>query len=155
MPQIVKGGKYIFGLSIIRKNGEIRIPDEALLEYGLVTNERVILISGSKTSGGFGVIRKENLEQSKLKIVLIQNPKLASFQIDEGSIIKFKERLFSWVPFHKNGLIVLPRATLQAFEINAGDHLFAARGSGLAIAMIIKGPIIEEAKKHPEIRVFS
>ena len=54
MPQLVKGGKYIFGWAKIGNNGEIRIPPEAYHEYDLKKDKNSILFSGSKTSGGFG-----------------------------------------------------------------------------------------------------
>jgi len=37
MPQLVKGGKYVFGWSIISEYGGILIPEEALHEYQQVS----------------------------------------------------------------------------------------------------------------------
>lgn len=34
MPQLNKGGKFVFGLSVIRPDLTIHIPPQALLEYG-------------------------------------------------------------------------------------------------------------------------
>lgn len=33
MPQLVKGGKYIFGWAVVQNDGRIKIPDEAFTEY--------------------------------------------------------------------------------------------------------------------------
>jgi len=55
MPHITKGGKFVFGWSKIQENGLIRLPDQAIQEYKLEPNSKVILISGSRTSGGFSV----------------------------------------------------------------------------------------------------
>jgi hypothetical protein len=62
MPQLAKGGKYVFGWSKVGDQGEIVIPLEALEEYNLTTDKNVILMSGSKTSGGFGLTMAESLK---------------------------------------------------------------------------------------------
>ena len=66
MPQLVKGGKYVFGWSVVSKDYRIVIPEEAMLEYRMEPREMVILLSGSKTSGGFSVARKSVLKESNL-----------------------------------------------------------------------------------------
>ncbi|MEW6558549.1 MAG: hypothetical protein AB1349_14565, partial [Elusimicrobiota bacterium] len=55
MPRIAKGGKYVFGWSKVGKIGRIVIPKEAMKEYKFEVRERVILMSGSRRSGGFGI----------------------------------------------------------------------------------------------------
>ena len=41
MPQLVKGGKYIFGWSKVGKEGKIKIPPEAYEEYNLKKDKYV------------------------------------------------------------------------------------------------------------------
>ena len=53
MPQITKGGKFIFGISHIREDLTIQIPEQAVHEYALTDIENIILITGSKATGGF------------------------------------------------------------------------------------------------------
>ena len=53
MPQISKGGKFIFGISHIREDLTIQIPEQAVHEYALTDIENIILITGSKATGGF------------------------------------------------------------------------------------------------------
>ena len=154
MPQLSKGGKYVFGWSRIHADGGVYIPDEAEREYRLKPNERVILISGSKRSGGFVVAKKSLVEQSAMAAVLTQTPTLAQFQIEEGQTIKFKGRLYGWVRMHPKGLIVLPSHTLEVFHIKPGDRLLSIRGSNIAFVMGAKGPIIEKAREYAEILVF-
>jgi hypothetical protein len=55
MPQLSKGGKYVFGWSKIQKDARIRLPDQAIQEYGLIPGDPIILMSGSKTSGALCV----------------------------------------------------------------------------------------------------
>ena len=154
MPQISKGGKYIFGWSKIRKNGGVLIPDEAVQEYRLGPREKVILVSGSKASGGFVVAKKVLLEHSEISNVLEKNPDLAQFQMDEGEVVKFKGRLYCWVGLRGKGLIVLPAHTREAFNVKSGDALLSIRGSNIAFVMGVKGPIIEKAREHLEIDVY-
>lgn len=58
MPQVSKGGKYIFGYSLIGQGLDIQLPPQAMREYGITLEGKVYLIPGSKTSGGFSVTRK-------------------------------------------------------------------------------------------------
>jgi len=155
MPQISKGGKYVFGWSKIRADGGVLIPNEALQEYHLEAGERVILISGSKTTGGLLVAKKSMLERSEISDVLAKNPSLAHFQIEEGKTIRYKGRLYGWAALQEPGLIVLPAHALATFNLKTGGCLLSIRGSNLAFVLGVKGPIIEEARKHPEVVTFA
>lgn len=48
MPQLNKGGKFVFGLSVIRPDLTIHIPPQALLEYDATRDGKVIIFTGSK-----------------------------------------------------------------------------------------------------------
>lgn len=48
MPQMNKGGKYVFGISEIKDDGTVRFPSEAVTEYGIASEGRVYLFTGSK-----------------------------------------------------------------------------------------------------------
>ena len=128
MPQLAKGGKWVFGWVVVGQDCEIRIPPEAWSEYGFQIQDDILFTRGSRRSGGFGVGRREVLAGSP-----IQARALA-----EGRIIKL-------------GMVSLPR-TLGA---QPGERLLAARGSGLALGFLQRGPIYAEALKHPELEVFS
>ncbi len=154
MPQLSKGGKYVFGWSKIRADGGIQVPEEALEEYHLEPGEKVILISGSKTTGGFLVAKKSMIEGSEISGVLAKNPVLANFQIEEGKTIRYKGRRYGWANLHAQGLILLPEHALKTFVVRPGDCLLSIRGSNLAFVMGVKGPIIEAARRHSEIKVF-
>lgn len=70
MPQVTKGGKYIFGWSKIGDDLGIRFPQIAIDEYSMTSEGRVFLISGSKKTGGFVVSRKGLLYNSKIGNIL-------------------------------------------------------------------------------------
>jgi bifunctional DNA-binding transcriptional regulator/antitoxin component of YhaV-PrlF toxin-antitoxin module len=153
MPQLVKGGKHTFGWSRVGDSGRIRIPPEALKEYGLRESERLIVVSGSRTSGGFGLASRESLEGSPLGVGGALCPDIAGFRASEGEVVDCQGRPFCWVQL-RDGCIDVPPATLQEYGIRVGDKLLVIRGSGLAIGFAARGRIVEEALKHSELAVF-
>lgn len=154
MPQLARGGKYVFGWSVISEDGGILIPEEAGQEYQFESGERVILIPGSNTSGGFSIASKSLLEQSRLRDILIRNPDLAEFLVKEGNVIDINGKNLCWVTIHGNGLLQLPPHTLEAYGVKSGNYLLVVRGSYIGIGMAVKGPLVEEARKHSELAVF-
>jgi len=129
MPQLAKGGKWVFGWVIVSPQGEITIPPEAFAEYGFQPGETVLFLRGSRRSGGVIIGRPEKLAQSKVS--------LASRVVARGSI-------------QVGGRVMLP----QAAGIAPGNRLLAVRGSGLALTVLAYGPIYEEAQKHAELNTF-
>jgi len=154
MPQLVKGGKHVYGLSKVGENGSIVIPPEAAEEYGFRDGDRVILMSGSRTSGGFGLTKPDIVGKSQLSLLAESLPDLFAFRIPEAKPVSHKGRLFCWTKIMPGSRIVVPPDTLSGYGIGAGDLLAAGRGSFLSIAFIVRGRIMEEARKHPELPVF-
>ena len=52
MPQMNKGGKFVFGLSLIQAGGTVQLPAQAIAEYSIAAEGRVYLFTGSKVTGG-------------------------------------------------------------------------------------------------------
>jgi hypothetical protein len=150
MPQLVKGGKYIFGLSKIGGNGAIAIPPEACEEYGFIDGDRVVLFNGSRTSGGFIVTKFDIIKKSKPGPMFMNVPGLVEYRIPENEIIKYRGRLFCWSTVIPGGCIRLPEAILDAYRIKRGGLLATGRGSHLGLAFIARGMVHNEALKHPE-----
>jgi hypothetical protein len=153
MPQLVKGGKNAFGWSIVNDRGEIIIPPDAWIEYGLVQNEIAILMTASQTSGGFVLSRYEIFKNSPISRVLQTYPEINERTIPEGEFIKFNQRYYCWRQVG-NQKVTVPFATLEKFGIIKGSHLLSIRGSHIGLSFIVKGPIIEEARQHPELMVL-
>ena len=130
MPQLVKGGKWIFGWVVVGSNCEIPIPPEAFTEYGFQSGETVFFIRGSRTSGGFSIGRSEKLVQSKIDLRLRG--------LGQGTIDQVRP-------------LVLP----PDIGLKPGDRLLVGRGSGLALGFLQRGPIFEEAQKHTELEIFT
>jgi len=53
-----------------------------------------------------------------------------------------------------DGCITVPLKTLKQYGINVGNHLLSVRGSRLALAFCVKGPLIDEAKQYPSLTLF-
>jgi len=154
MPQLVKGGKYVYGWSKVSAKGKIAIPDEAKEEYNLAACDKAILLPGSKRSGGFGLTTKELLKNSRLHVLLDNCPALAEFQEPEGRAVKINGKTCCWIKLNQDGSITVPLGTLKIYGINAGDLLLSVRGSNVALGFPVRGPIIDEAKKHFDIELF-
>ena len=127
MPQLSKGGKWIFGWVVVGHNREIRIPPEACLEYGFQAQDDVLFTRGSRPSGGFGLGSRQTLAG---KPVL--------------------PRVFAQGILSGQGRVILP----QAVETQPGERLLIGHGSGLALGFLQRGPIHEEALYHPELEFF-
>ncbi len=126
MPQLAKGGKWVFGWVVVSPQGEITIPPEAYREYGFQAGEQVILMRGSRSSGGFSVGRVDRVPS------LLRKRALAQAQMGE-----------------QGQVAVPPESGAQP-----GERLLVVRGSGLALGFLAQGPIYEEALKHPELVTF-
>jgi bifunctional DNA-binding transcriptional regulator/antitoxin component of YhaV-PrlF toxin-antitoxin module len=154
MPQLVKGGKHAYAWSKVHKNGRIVVPKDALTEYGLDAVNKVILMSASKTSGGFAITTRSLLKNSKLSLILDNAPQLAQFELPEAETVKVATKTYCWVNLNKKGEFTVPVKTLKKYGVRPEDQLLSVRGSCVALSFIVKGPIIEEAKKHSELRVL-
>jgi bifunctional DNA-binding transcriptional regulator/antitoxin component of YhaV-PrlF toxin-antitoxin module len=153
MPQLVKGGKHAYGWSCVGDKGRIILPPEAMEDYRLKESERLFLVPGSQTSGGFGLAPQESLERSPLGIVMDTHPELKEFRIAEGEVIVNRGKAYCWAQLRHSSIKISPR-TLEHYGIKIGDQLLVIRGSGLAIGFVVRGPIVEEALKHDELEVF-
>lgn len=126
MPQLVKGGKWVFGWVIVGLQGELTIPPEAWDEYGLQPGEEAVFLPGSRSSGGFGLSTPRLLARAAGPL---HTRTLAGGHIGE------------------DGQLVVP----PAVGMRPGSRLLAVRGSGRALGFVARGPIYDEALKHPEL----
>jgi hypothetical protein len=151
MPQLVKGGKYTFGWCRVGDGGEITVPPEALREYRLEGVREVILVPGSRTSGGFGIATAESLQGSPLAATLRGDP---THEVPKGGAVEERVR-----PYHRatmrDGRLTVPPEVLARYGIRPGDRILCIRGSGRAIGFAVRGPIVEEAQRHPELHTFA
>ena len=147
MPKMTKGGKYIFGWSRIRVNGELIFPRMAVDEYNLQEETYIYIVSGSKQTGGFCVMTDPLLSHSKLKNILKENSSLADRSLSEGELIAYKGRKYGWLSLKEN-TVYLSNDLMKMLEIKVGDKLLAIRSSDIAFTMGVKGRLIEKANGY-------
>lgn len=155
MPQMNKGGKFIFGKSTIREDGMLQFPEQAIKEYNITADGKVYLFTGSKSTGGFCVTRKGLLEPSKLGHILTETPELREYTIKAGTFIKYKGRFYTWTEISDDGQIILTNEMQIFLKIKVGMRLLSIRSSNIAFTMGAYGPLVEESIKHEnEIPIY-
>lgn len=155
MPQMNKGGKFIFGKSIIRDKGLLQFPEQAIREYDITAEGKVYLFTGSKSTGGFCVTRKGLLAPSKLGHILADMPSLGEYLSEPGEFIRYKGRSYAWVEITPVGRIILTEESMAFLEIGIGMKLLSIRSSNIAFTMGAYGRLVEESMKHErEICVY-
>ena len=148
MPQMNKGGKFIFEKSLIRSDLTIHIPTQAIKEYNSTAEGKIYLFTGSKITGGFCVTRKGLLEPSKLGHILTDNPALQNYQTAESEFIRYKGRSYCWVNISENGVIQLNQQILDFLNLKIGIELLSIRSSDIAFTMDATGPLLERADNY-------
>ena len=150
-----KGGKFIFGKSLIRENGSLQLPEQAVREYDIASEGKVYLFTGSKSTGGFCVTRKGLLAPSKLGHILEETPSLKDYAAEQGGFVRYKGRSYAWAEISEGGRIVLSDAMLAFLRLERGMKLLAIRSSDIAFTMGAYGRLVEESMRHEdEIPVY-
>ncbi len=156
MPQINKGGKFIFGRSVIREDGSLQLPPQAIEEYGITLEQKVYLFTGSKSTGGFCVTRKGLLAPSKLGHILTDTPSLLHYTSECGQFIRYKGRSYCWVAITAAGQITLTPEMMDFLQLRPEMQLLSIRSSDIAFTMGAKGPLLEQAAAYEgDIPIFS
>lgn len=151
MPQLVKGGKWVFGITLVNNSGSIIVPPDAVAEYGFVSGERLVAMDASKTSGGFVLCRPGKLLSSRLTTII----EAVHHLLDTGeSMITTGTRTLVTGVFNHNGAITLPLEGLLRYSVKPGGRLVVGRGSNTGLSFLARGPIVAEAMRHPELPVF-
>lgn len=129
MPQLVKGGKWVFGWVLVGPDRQIKIPPAAFKEFKFQPGEAIIFTRGSRSSGGCGVGRREFINSNEVMPL----------------------RGFADGVMGESSQIVLP----EALDVEPGERLLVVRGSRYALGLLKFGLIVEEARRHPELEVFA
>ena len=152
MPRIAKGGKYVFGWSLVGESGRIVLPPEAVEEYGFHAGDKVILMSGSRTSGGFGVSLPALLKKTRIFSTL--PTELVRFRAPRGEILRGGRRALCWTTIKSDGSITVPLETLRAYGTEPGARLLSVRGSYLALGFLARGPLVGIAMRYSGLHTF-
>lgn len=131
MPRLVKGAKWTYGWVVIGPDSEIVIPPEAWREFGFQAGDEMVFTPGSRRSGGFAVSTPELMAEVSEKMGGAELRGLARGRFEDG-----------WVT-------VPPEV-----GVKPGNKLLTVCGSRYGLGFVAKGPIYEEAVKHPELECF-
>ena len=145
MPQMNKGGKFIFGESVIRPDGRVQFPPQAIAEYHIASEGKVYLFTGSKVTGGFCVTRQGLLLPSKLGHILTDTPLLLRYEAPAGTFIPYTGRSYCWAAVSASGEIALTEEMLAFLQLEPGMRLLSIRSSDIAFTMGAKGPLLKKA----------
>ena len=145
MPQMNKGGKFIFGESVIRPDGRVQLPLQAVDEYRIASEGTVYLFTGSKITGGFCVTRQGLLLPSKLGHILTETPALLTYDAPGGAFLPYKGRSYCWIAISESGEITLTEEMMAFLHLKPGMRLLGIRSSDIAFTMGAKGPLLEKA----------
>jgi len=148
MPQLSKGGKFVFGKSLIRPDRSIRFPPQAVEEYGTASEGAVYLFSGSKSTGGFCVTRRGLLLPSKIGCILEDCPTLRDYLLPQGELVRYKGRRYCWLAISSSGVIRLTERMMDELSLQVGMELLSIRGSDVAFVMGAKGPLLQHAADY-------
>lgn len=148
MPQLNKGGKYVYGLSEISIEKKIQLPPELLLQYPITSERRIIIFTGSKVTGGFCVTTKQILSNSKLKHILEDCPLLSNYQLEEGEFIRYKGRGYAWLYISSTGIIQLTDSAMRYLALSSGDLLMSIKSSDIAFTLGVKGPLMDKVHSY-------
>ena len=155
MPQMNKGGKFVFGESVIRPNGIVHLPSQAVEEYRIASEGKVYLFTENKVTGGFCVTRRGLLLPSKLGHILTETSALLHYEAPEGRFLPYKGRFYCWTAISEAGEIWLSDETMAFLRLEPGMRLLSIRSSDIAFTMGAKGPLLEKAEHFKgEIPVF-
>lgn len=148
MPQMNKGGKFIFGKSVIGADGAVQIPPQAMEEYRITDDGRVYLFTGSKITGGFCVTRRGLLYPSKLGHILKETPALLDYASAPGEFIRYKGRSYCWLDISQEGGLILTEEMMRFLNVAPGMELLSIRSSDIAFTMGAKGPLLKKAQNY-------
>lgn len=148
MPQMNKGGKFIFGRSLLRDDLAVHLPPQAVAEYDAAAEGKVYLFTGSGSTGGFCVTRKGLLLPSRLGHILADNPALQEYRTPEGEFLRYKGRSYCWMGISAAGVLQLKQDMVKFLGLRVGMELLSIRSSDIAFTMGAKGPLLEKAEHY-------
>ena len=120
------GAKEAYGISIIHDDLWFAIPPKAKVRYGIQEDDIVVLVTGHRGEGGFGLIKKD----TALKTVF------ARFvdKIEGIEHVYWYDRKAYALTHVDNGKVQLTPELLQAFYLEPGSHLLAVKSTTVTIS---------------------
>lgn len=148
MPQLSKGGKFVFGISILRSDFTVRIPPQTIEEYNITADDDIILFTSSKSTGGFCVTSRRLLETSQLKNILSECPLIGQNTAPPLEFVRYKGMAYCRAKINENGILQLTDQAAGYLGLEIGSELMVIRSSNIAFTMGAKGPLMDEVHAY-------
>lgn len=148
MPQLCKGGKFVFGISKLRADLTVRIPPQAIEEYSITADDDIILFTGSKSTGGFCVTSRRLLETSQLHNILSECPAIGQNTAPLLAFVRYKGMGYCRAKINENGILQMTDQAAGYLGLEIGSELMAIRSSNIAFTMGAKGPLMDAAHAY-------
>lgn len=120
------GTKEAYGISVVEKDGSIRIPPKAFARYEWKVGDFAIATTTHRGEAGFALLNKAKAETTVFKKHLdqIREPNAAYwFQDKAYAIIRIDRETFCLAP-----------ALLDAFHLKPGDRLMSVKSTTIALS---------------------
>jgi len=129
MPSLQPGtpsAKEAYGISRIREDLKFTIPPEAVERYGIMGNDAVVLVTGRRGEGGFGLIKKDTAMKSVFSryVEQIQG-------IDQ--VNWFNRKAYTMIRV-VDGRVQLTRDMLQAYCLEPGSRLLVVKSTTITMS---------------------
>lgn len=111
-------------------------------------------MSGSKTSKGFSITKKDLIKRCVIYNKLSSYKELINFQKLPNGYIKDKDKIYTWSEIDSDGYFKINKDILRQYNIKLKDNVLVGRGSGFTLAFIKTGSIVKEAISHSELVVY-
>lgn len=147
--------KKIYGWTKVNENGKIVLPVTAVNDYNLVQGNGLIITFAVKSSEAIGITSGALLENSSLSFIIKDYPGLINKSMVNKEPVMINQKYYCGLVLNNDLTIELPPAILKRYQLNAGDFLLITADSEFAIGLVVQGSIIKEAKKNPDLPVFS
>ncbi len=120
------GTKEAYGLSLIREDGRVVLPPQAIAHYGLVDGDQVLLITTHRGEGGFAVSRQQTAAQSVFAPFMVQLSAL-------DTVAWFHAKAYALTTFAAGGIHLTPEL-LDAYHIAVGQRLMIVKSTTVAMS---------------------
>lgn len=120
------GTKEAYGLSLIRENGSVFLPPQAIAHYGLVDGDQVLLITTHRGEGGFAVSRQQTAARSVFARFMAQ---LAA----PDTVAWVDAKAYALTGFAA-GRIRLTPELLDAYHVQVGQRLMVVKSTTVAMS---------------------
>lgn len=129
MPSLMPGTpgtKEAYGISVIARDGTLRIPPKALARYELKANDWAVAVTTHRGEGGFALLNKVRAEASVFRkyVVQLEQP---------GAVQWFQERAYALIRIG-TGTVRLSPALRKAFHLKTGDRLMSVKSTTIALS---------------------